>query len=52
MDPAFVFIKPTVADKAKDLAMVGLKRAGLKVVKESSIKSDVIDKKYPMDQHY
>ena len=32
MGPAFVFIKPTVANKVKDLAMVGLRRAGLKVV--------------------
>ena len=35
----------------KDLAMDKLERAGLKVVEENSIKSDVIDKKYPMDQH-
>ena len=45
------FIEPhAVTDKVKDLAMAGLKKAGLKVV--GSIKAEVIDKTDLFDQHY
>ena len=38
---AFVFIKPqVVTDKVKELAMAGLQEAGLKIVKEGSIKAE------------
>ena len=32
--------------------MAGLQTAGLKIVKEGSIKAEVIDKKKLIDQHY
>ena len=47
------FIKPhAVTDKVRELAMAGLKKAGLKIVKERSIKADVLDKKRLIDQRY
>merc|ERR1719305_1017089 len=50
---AFVFIKPhAVTDKTKELAKAGLEKAGIKIIKEGSIKGEVIDKKKLIDQHY
>merc|ERR1740121_3569320 len=50
---AFVFIKPhAVTDKVKELAKAGLEKHGIKIVKEGSIKAEVIDKKKLIDQHY
>jgi len=50
---AFVFIKPhAVTDKVKELAKAGLEKHGLKILKEGSIKAEVIDKKKLIDQHY
>merc|ERR1740138_1253204 len=50
---AFVFIKPhAVTDKTKELAKAGLEKHGIKVVKEGSIKGEIIDKKKLIDQHY
>ena len=41
-----------VTDKVRELAMAGLEKAGLKVVKEGSIKADVFDKKILINKHY
>jgi nucleoside diphosphate kinase len=50
---AFVFIKPHAAtDKVKALAKTGLEAKGIKILKEGSIKGEVIDKKKLIDQHY
>merc|ERR1719482_2459095 len=50
---AFVFIKPhAVTDKVKELAKTGLEAKGIKILKEGSIKGEVIDKKKLIDQHY
>merc|ERR1719261_586798 len=50
---AFVFIKPhAVTDKVKELAKAGLEKHGIKILKEGSIKGEVIDKKKLIDQHY
>jgi len=50
---AFVFIKPhAVTDKVKELVKAGLEAKGLKILKEGSIKGEVIDKKKLIDQHY
>jgi len=50
---AFVFIKPhAVTDKVKEMVKAGLIAKGLKILKEGSIKGEVIDKKKLIDQHY
>merc|ERR1719440_1270141 len=50
---AFVFIKPhAVTDKVKELVKAGLEAHGIKILKEGSIKAEVIDKKKLIDQHY
>jgi len=50
---AFVFIKPhAVTDAVKLLVKNGLEAKGLKILKEGSIKGEVIDKKKLIDQHY
>merc|ERR1712048_352156 len=50
---AFVFIKPhAVTDAVKTLVKAGLEAKGLKILKEGSIKGEVIDKKKLIDQHY
>merc|ERR1719324_2106739 len=50
---AFVFIKPhAVTDKVKALAKAGLEAKGIRILKEGSIKGEVIDKKKLIDQHY
>eukprot|EP00929_Paragymnodinium_shiwhaense_P012574 TRINITY_DN1198_c0_g2_i1.p2 TRINITY_DN1198_c0_g2~~TRINITY_DN1198_c0_g2_i1.p2 ORF type:complete len:575 (-),score=237.73 TRINITY_DN1198_c0_g2_i1:268-1992(-) len=50
---AFVFIKPdAVTDKVKDLVKATLKEKGLKIVKQGTLKSEVIDKKKLIDNHY
>merc|ERR1719491_1846125 len=50
---AFVFIKPhAVTDKVKELAKAGLQKHNLKILKEGSIKAEVIDSKKLIDQHY
>merc|ERR1740138_597726 len=50
---AFVFIKPhAVTDKAKELVKAGLEANDIKILKQGTIKGDVIDKKKLIDQHY
>eukprot|EP00929_Paragymnodinium_shiwhaense_P040554 TRINITY_DN2115_c0_g1_i1.p1 TRINITY_DN2115_c0_g1~~TRINITY_DN2115_c0_g1_i1.p1 ORF type:complete len:574 (-),score=212.98 TRINITY_DN2115_c0_g1_i1:356-2077(-) len=50
---AFMFIKPdAVTDKVKELVEKTLKEKGLKVVKKGNLKSEVIDKKKLIDNHY
>eukprot|EP00931_Biecheleriopsis_adriatica_P021647 TRINITY_DN140_c0_g1_i3.p1 TRINITY_DN140_c0_g1~~TRINITY_DN140_c0_g1_i3.p1 ORF type:complete len:343 (-),score=85.44 TRINITY_DN140_c0_g1_i3:423-1391(-) len=50
---AFVFIKPhAVTDKVKKLARDCLKAKGIKILKEGSLKGEVIDEKKLIDQHY
>jgi len=53
VNSAFVFIKPhAVTDKVKALAKAGLKAKGIKILKEGSLKGEVIDEKKLIDQHY
>jgi len=53
LNSAFVFIKPhAVTDKVKELVKAGLEAKGLKILKEGSIKGEVIDKRKLIDQHY
>jgi nucleoside diphosphate kinase len=48
-----VFIKPhAVTDKVKELVKAGLEAKGIKILKEGTIKGEVIDKKKLIDQHY
>eukprot|EP00929_Paragymnodinium_shiwhaense_P012571 TRINITY_DN1198_c0_g1_i4.p1 TRINITY_DN1198_c0_g1~~TRINITY_DN1198_c0_g1_i4.p1 ORF type:complete len:574 (-),score=231.09 TRINITY_DN1198_c0_g1_i4:222-1943(-) len=50
---AFMFIKPdAVTDKVKELVEKTLKEKGLKIVKKGNLKSEVIDKKKLIDNHY
>jgi nucleoside diphosphate kinase len=50
---AFVFIKPhAVTDKVKACAKAGLEKAGIKILKQGTIKAETIDKKKLIDQHY
>jgi len=50
---AFVFIKPhAVTDKVKALTKVALDKHNITVLKEGSIKAEVIDKKKLIDRHY
>merc|ERR1719327_1382618 len=50
---AFVFIKPhAVTDKVKELVKAGLEAKDIKILKQGSIKGEVIDKKKLIDQHY
>jgi len=50
---AFLFIKPhAVTDKVKELVESNLKEKGVRIVKKGSLKSEVIDKKKLIDNHY
>jgi len=50
---AFLFIKPhAVTDQVKELVDAKLKEKGLRVVKRGTLKSEVIDKKKLIDNHY
>mmetsp|Transcript_49107 Transcript_49107/g.90017 ORF Transcript_49107/g.90017 Transcript_49107/m.90017 type:complete len:332 (+) Transcript_49107:74-1069(+) len=50
---AFVFVKPhAVTDKTNKLVADRLKEKGLKITGEGTLKSEVIDEKKLIDQHY
>jgi diadenosine tetraphosphate (Ap4A) HIT family hydrolase/nucleoside diphosphate kinase len=53
LNSAFLFIKPdAVTDKVKELVEKTLKEKGLKIIKKGTLKSEVIDKKKLIDNHY
>jgi nucleoside diphosphate kinase len=53
INSAFVFVKPhAVTDKVNDLVRERLKSKGLQITSEGSLKSEVIDEKKLIDQHY
>merc|ERR1712157_67017 len=50
---AFVFVKPhAVTAEVNKMVREGLEAKGLKILKEGDLKSEVIDKKKLIDQHY
>merc|ERR1711862_1068839 len=50
---AFVFVKPhAVTPEVNKMVKEGLEAKGLKILKEGDLKSEVIDKKKLIDQHY
>jgi diadenosine tetraphosphate (Ap4A) HIT family hydrolase/nucleoside diphosphate kinase len=50
---AFLFIKPeAVTDKVKELVEKTLSDKGIRIVKKGELKSEVIDKKQLIDNHY
>lgn len=53
LNSAFLFIKPeAVNDKVKAFVEPILKEKGLKVIKKGELKSEIIDKKKLIDNHY
>jgi diadenosine tetraphosphate (Ap4A) HIT family hydrolase/nucleoside diphosphate kinase len=53
LNSAFLFIKPeAVNDKVKAFVEPILKEKGLKIIKKGELKSEVIDKKKLIDNHY